>query len=98
MRRFKAPEIVEGQRISLPAAAVVAIVSGVALGGAAAIGVALGWTEPYWVPEPILILALYIIMGELDAFDVDHVLFQYSRRRRSCGSSATSSRWRLRRR
>ena len=64
MRRFRAPEIVEGQRISLPAAAVVAIVSGVALGGAAAIGVALGWTEPYWVPEPILILALYIIMGK----------------------------------
>jgi hypothetical protein len=26
----------------------VAIVFGVALSGAAAIGVALGWTEPYW--------------------------------------------------
>jgi hypothetical protein len=64
MRRFKAPEIVEGQRVSLPAAAVVAIVSGIAVGGAAAIGVALAWTEPYWVPEPILILALYIIMGK----------------------------------
>jgi Fusaric acid resistance protein-like len=64
MRRFKAPDVVEGQRISLPAAAAVAIVFGVAVGGAAAIGVALGWAEPYWVPEPILILALYIIMGK----------------------------------
>ena len=64
MRRFKTPEVVEGQRLSLPATAVVAIVFGVAVGGAAAIGVALGWTEPYWVPEPILILALYIIMGK----------------------------------
>ena len=64
MRRFKTPEIVEGQRLSLPAAAVVAIVFGVAVGGAAAIGVALGWTEPYWVPEPILILTLYIVMGK----------------------------------
>ncbi len=64
MRRFKAPEVVEGQRLSLPAAAVVAIVFGVAVGGAAAIGVALGWTEPYWVPEPVLILALYVIMGK----------------------------------
>ena len=49
-RRFKAPEVVEGQRVSLPAAAAVAVVFGVALGGAAAVGVALGWTEPYWVP------------------------------------------------
>jgi hypothetical protein len=45
-RRFKAPELVEGQRVSLPAAAAVAVVFGVALGGAAAVGVALGWTEP----------------------------------------------------
>lgn len=36
------------------------------MGGAAAIGVALGWTEPYWVPEPILILALYVIIGKRD--------------------------------
>jgi hypothetical protein len=64
MRRFKAPEVVEGQRLSLPAAVAVAIVFGVAVGGAAAIGVALGWTEPYWVPEPVLILALYVIMGK----------------------------------
>ena len=63
-RRFKAPEIVEGQRVSLPAAAAVAIVYGIAVGGAAAIGVALGWTEPYWVPEPILILTLYFLTGK----------------------------------
>jgi hypothetical protein len=63
-RRFKAREVVEGQRVSIPAAVAVAAVMGVALGGTAAIGVALGWTEPYWVPEPILILTLYIIMGK----------------------------------
>ena len=39
-RRFKAPEVVEGQRVSLPAAIGVAVVFGIALGGAAAIGVA----------------------------------------------------------
>ena len=49
-----------------PLAACVAVVFGVALGGAAAIGVALGWTEPYWVPEPILILVLYILIGKRD--------------------------------
>ena len=27
---------------------------------------ALGWTEPYWVPEPVLILALYIVIGKRD--------------------------------
>jgi hypothetical protein len=63
-RRFKAPEVVEGQRVSIPNAIAVAGVLGIALGGTAAIGVALGWTEPYWVPEPILILTLYIIMGK----------------------------------
>jgi uncharacterized membrane protein YccC len=63
-RRFKAPEVVEGQRLSFPAAAAVGVGFGIALGGSAAIGVALGWTEPYWVPEPILILALYIILGK----------------------------------
>jgi hypothetical protein len=63
-RRFKAPEVVEGQRVSIPNAVAVAVVLGIALGGTAAIGVALGWTEPYWVPEPILILTLYIIMGK----------------------------------
>jgi len=65
-RRFGAPEVVEGDRLSPPIAAAVAVVFGVVLGGAAAIGVALGWTEPYWVPEPILILVLYIIMGKRD--------------------------------
>ena len=44
----------------------VAIVFGAVLGGAASIGVALGWTEPYWVPEPVLILVLYIITGKHD--------------------------------
>lgn len=63
-RRFRAPRVVEGQRVSIGLACAVAAVMGVALGGAAAIGVALGWTEPYWVPEPILILTLYIIMGK----------------------------------
>jgi hypothetical protein len=63
-RRFKAPGIIEGQRLSPAAAVATAGVLGIALGGTAAIGVALGWTEPYWVPEPILILTLYIIMGK----------------------------------
>ena len=63
-RRFQAPQVVEGQRVSLPAAVGVAVVFGVALGGAAAIGVALGWTEPYWVPEPILLLLVYILLGK----------------------------------
>jgi hypothetical protein len=65
-RRFAAPPVVDGQHLSLPASALVAIVFGLALGGAAAIGVALSWTEPYWVPEPILILVLYILMGKRD--------------------------------
>jgi hypothetical protein len=63
-RRFKAPGVVEGQRLALPAAAAVGIGLGIALGASAAIGVALGWTEPYWVPEPVLILTLFIIMGK----------------------------------
>jgi hypothetical protein len=63
-RRFGAPAVVDGDRLSLPAASGVAVVFGVILGGGAAIGVALGWTEPYWVPEPILILVLYIILGK----------------------------------
>jgi Fusaric acid resistance protein-like len=65
-RRFKAPEVIQGQRVSLPVAAGVAVVFGLGLGGAAAIGVALGWTEPYWVPEPIIILLLFILMGKRD--------------------------------
>jgi MFS family permease len=65
-RRFGAPAVVEGYRLSPPVAASVAIVFGAGLGGAAAIGVALGWTEPYWVPEPILVLALYVLIGKRD--------------------------------
>ena len=41
-----------------------AIVYGTAVGGAAAIGVALGWTEPFWVPEPVLLLTLYVFTGK----------------------------------
>jgi hypothetical protein len=63
-RRFGAPPVVEGERVPLSQATVAAIVFGIALGGAAAIGVALGWAEPYWVPEPILLLTLYILMGK----------------------------------
>jgi Fusaric acid resistance protein-like len=63
-RRFGAPAVVEGERQPGPVAASVAVVLGAVLGGAAAIGVALGWTEPYWVPEPILILALYVLLGK----------------------------------
>jgi hypothetical protein len=66
MRRFSAPEVVPGQRLSVPVAAAVAIVFGLVMGASAAIGVALGWTEPYWVPEPVLILVLYILMGKRD--------------------------------
>jgi uncharacterized membrane protein YccC len=65
-RRFGAPEVVDGDRPSLSVAAGVAIVFGVVLGASAAIGVALSWTEPYWVPEPVLILVLYILMGKRD--------------------------------
>jgi len=65
-RRFAAPEVVDGQRLPLPVAAIVAFVSAAILGGAASIGVALGWTEPYWVAEPVLILVLYILMGKRD--------------------------------
>jgi hypothetical protein len=63
-RRFKASEVVEGQRVPVQTAILVAIVFGVALGASAAIGVALGWTEPYWVPEPVLLLTLYVLMGK----------------------------------
>jgi hypothetical protein len=65
-RRFGAPAVVEGYRLSPPMAAGVAIVFGLVLGGAAAIGVALGWTDPYWVPEPILVLVLYVLIGKRD--------------------------------
>jgi hypothetical protein len=63
-RRFKAPQIVEGQRISPSQAVMVAIVLGALMAGSSAIGVALGWSEPYWVPEPILLLVVYVIQGK----------------------------------
>ena len=62
-RRFGASDVVDGDRQPVPVAAVVAIVFGIALGASAAVGVALGWTEPYWVPEPVLVLAGYILLG-----------------------------------
>ena len=63
-RRFGAAAVVEGQRVRAAHATVVALVFGAILGGAAAIGVALAWTQPYWVPEPILLLALYVLIGK----------------------------------
>jgi hypothetical protein len=63
-RRFGVPPVVEGERQPPQQATLVAIVFGIAVGGAAAIGVALGWAEPYWVPEPVLLLTLYILLGK----------------------------------
>jgi hypothetical protein len=63
-RRFGAPPVVEGERQPVQQATLVAIVFGIAVGGTAAIGVALGWAEPYWVPEPVLLLTLYILLGK----------------------------------
>ena len=63
-RRFEAPKVVEGDRVPVQTAILVAIVFGTALGATAAIGVALGWTEPYWVPEPVLLLTLYVLAGK----------------------------------
>ena len=65
-RRFGVPEVVDGERLSAPEAAVVALGFGAVLAASASLGVALGWTEPYWVPEPVLILVLYILMGKRD--------------------------------
>jgi hypothetical protein len=65
-RRFGVPEAVDGERRSAPEAAVVALGLGAVLAASASLGVALGWTEPYWVPEPVLILVLYILMGKRD--------------------------------
>lgn len=65
-RRFGVPEVVEGDRLSWPAAAAVAIVFGIVLGASGAIGVALSWSEPYWVPDPALVLILYILIGKQD--------------------------------
>ena len=63
VRRFDAPEIVNGQRVSTAHAVAAAVVFGAALAASAAIAVALGWTQPYWVPEPILLLIVYVILG-----------------------------------
>ena len=65
-RRFGVPQVVDGERLSAPVAAVVALGFGAVLAASASLGVALGWTEPYWVPEPVLILVLYILMGKRD--------------------------------
>jgi len=64
VRRFGGAAVVEGPRVRAAHATVVALVFGAILGGAAAIGVALGWSQPYWVPEPILLLALYVLIGK----------------------------------
>ncbi len=63
-RRFGAPQVVEGERRSLGQTTALAVVSGIAVGGAAAIGVAFEWSQPYWVPEPILLLTVYILLGK----------------------------------
>jgi MFS family permease len=65
-RRFGVPPVVDGDHLQPSVTALVAIVFGAVLGGSAAIGVALDWTEPYWVPEPVLILVMYIITGKRD--------------------------------
>src|SRR4029077_14109199 len=65
-RRFGAPPVVQGQRLPALVATGVAVVFGLVLGASAAVGVALGWTEPYWAPEPVLILVLYIMIGKRD--------------------------------
>ena len=65
-RRFGAARIVDGDHRAPRVAAGVAVMFGLVLGATAAIGVALDWTEPYWVPEPVLILVLYIMMGKRD--------------------------------
>jgi len=62
-RRFDAPPVALGDRYSLPVTALIAVAFGAVLGAAASLGVALSWTEPYWVPEPILILVMYLLMG-----------------------------------
>jgi len=63
VRRFGAPAVVDGARYSLPVTAVIALAFGAVMGAAAAVGVALSWTEPYWVPEPVLVLVMYVLMG-----------------------------------
>jgi hypothetical protein len=68
-RRFGAAKVVEGECQPVGSAILVSVVLGAALAGAAAIGVGLGWSEPYWVPEPILILTLYILLGKRERIE-----------------------------
>ena len=63
VRRFGVPPVIEGDRYSWPVTAVIALAFGGVLGAAAGLGVALSWSAPYWVPEPVLILVMYILMG-----------------------------------
>lgn len=63
-RRFKARDVVEGQRVPASQAVMVAIVFAAVMAASASLGVALGWAEPYWVPEPVLLLIFYVIIGK----------------------------------
>jgi len=63
-RRFGAPSSIESRHAPLALAVGLATLLGIVLGASAAIGVALGWTEPYWVPDPVLVLLLYILIGK----------------------------------
>jgi hypothetical protein len=63
LRAFGAPGVVEGDRYPLPVSAAIALSLGAVMGAAAAVGVALSWAEPYWVPEPVLVLVIYVLMG-----------------------------------
>jgi hypothetical protein len=65
-RRFGAPPSLESKHAPVRMAAGLAIVLAIVLGASAAVGVALGWSEPYWVPDPILVLLLYILIGKRD--------------------------------
>ncbi|WP_396667638.1 FUSC family protein [Microbacterium sp. R86528] len=63
VRRFGAPPVVDGDHHSWPVTAVIALMFGGVMGAAASLGVALAWSEPYWVPEPVLILVMYLLLG-----------------------------------
>jgi len=62
---FSAPRRSSKENASpMQQATLVAIVFGIAVAAPRRSGVALGWAEPYWVPEPILLLTLYILLGK----------------------------------
>lgn len=63
-RRFGAPRSLDSKHAPLALAVGLATLLGIMLGASAAIGVALGWSEPYWVPDPVLVLLLYILIGK----------------------------------